>query len=157
MFSFWVLFFFFSCVFFYFGYKISERNKLALHTRTAYFAPPCYLNHKQKLSDRSAVEGCSACSRTKLYENLWPQYFIFTDLQIWLVYYNERNPPQKKHFSWYLFTRLYFFGIFLCVFVKKNVAFEQQSSENAVKHQNLTFLKMSPIHIHLISSSYNFF
>lgn len=111
MFSFWVLFCFFHRVFFYFGYKISERNKLAVHTRTAYFAPPCYPNHKQKLSDRSAVEGCSACSRTKLYEKLWPQYFIFTDLLIWLVYYNE-TPPQKKHFSWYLFTRLYFFGIF---------------------------------------------
>lgn len=145
MFSFCVLFCFFLCFcfLFYFGYKISERNKLTLHTRTAYFAPPCYLNHKQKKNSFMKT-----CGHNILFL-LTCKYDLCTIM--------KKIPPKKSIFLGTSSPIYIFWGFFLCVFVKKNVAFEQQSSENAVKHKNLTFLKMSPIHIHLISSSYNFF
>lgn len=100
MFSFCVLFCFFLCFrfLFYFGYKISERNKLALQTRTAYFAPPCYLNHKQKLSYWSAVEGCSACSRRSFMRTCGHNILFLLTCKYDSCTIMKEIPPKKAFF-----------------------------------------------------------
>lgn len=153
MFSFWV----FSCVLFYFGYKISERNKLALTELHILQRPATWTTNGNSLIGLQS-RAVQLVLEQSFMKTCGHNILFLLTCKYDLCTIMKKNPPPKKAFFLVpLHPFIFLGGGFLCVFVKKNVAFEQQSSENAVKHKNLTFLKMSPTHTHLISSSYNFF